>query len=68
MGTKIKKVYPRTAENILKTIKLAFAEAHRRQELADKNFFNHSNRTCDIEQEVRNVKKLPTSYSSIWNS
>lgn len=58
MGTKIKKIFPRTAENIFRTIKLALIEAHRRQELADKNFFNHSNRTCDIEQEVRIVNRL----------
>lgn len=58
MGTQIKKVFPRTAKNISKTIRLALTEAHRRQELADKNFFNHSNRTCDIEQEVRVINRL----------
>lgn len=58
MGTQIKKVFPRTAKNISKTIKLALTEAHRRQELADKNFFNHSNKTCDIEQEVRVINRL----------
>lgn len=58
MGAKIKKVFPRTAENISKTIKLALTEAHRRQELADRNLFNHTDRTCDIEQEVRIVNRL----------
>lgn len=58
MNIKINKILPRTTENISKTIKLALNEAHRRQVLADKNLFNHNNRTCNIEQEVRIANRL----------
>src|SRR3989344_988817 len=71
MSEKNETVIPRKNKKISRTIKLALAEAHRRQVLADRNLFNHPDRNYDIEQEVRIVNRItgkPVNTERFFNS